>query len=150
MKNIRTMAIFASVAILALASPLAIFAADTPPAAYLPGLLQADQTPNGCVSCHAKHGDKDYTLPAELKRVKGHPDISKMVKVVPTDCEKCHTGKGKIPALASVVHKVHFGPTAENTATNHFVTGYSGSCLNCHKLDLGTGAMSVKTGPANW
>ena len=150
MKSSRTIALVVIAAVFAVASPLAIFAADTPPAAYLPGLLQADQTPNGCVSCHAKHGDKDYTLPAEVKNVKGHPDISKIVKVAPTDCEKCHKDTGKIPSIAKVVHKVHFGPTADNTAKNHFVTAYAGSCLNCHKLDLTTGDMSIKTGNANW
>lgn len=150
MINIRKAAIIAIVAAFAIAIPTALFAADTPPAAYLPGLLQPDQTPHACVSCHAKHGDKDYTLPAELKNIKGHPDISKIVKVAPTDCLKCHTGKGKIPALGNVVHKIHFGPTADKTATNHFVTAYSGACMNCHALDLTTGEMSVKSGPANW
>lgn len=147
MKNARTTAILVIAAVLAVASPLALFAADAPPAAYLPGILQADGTPNGCVSCHQKVGDKDYTIPAELKNIKGHPDVSKMVKSVPDGCAVCHKEGAKIPSLAKVVHMVHFGPDATK---NVFVQHYSGSCLNCHKLDVTTGAMSVKTGKANW
>jgi hypothetical protein len=142
MKNTRA---FIVLAFLALAA-FAVSAADTPPAAYLPGVLQADSLPNGCVSCHAG----DYSIPKELAKVKGHPDVSKVVKSVPDGCLMCHKAGAKVPTLASVVHIVHYGPTADKTAANHFVTAYAGSCLNCHTLDLKTGVMSFKKGAANW
>ncbi|HUX39236.1 MAG TPA: hypothetical protein VMV44_15155 [Rectinemataceae bacterium] len=143
MKNARSVMVVAIALVLAVASPLAIFAADTPPAAYLPGILQADGTPNGCVSCH----QGNYSIPNELKKVEGHPDVSKMVKVVPEGCAVCHKEGAKIPSLAKVVHMKHFGPDATK---NVFVQHYAGSCLNCHKLDVSTGAMSIKSGKANW
>lgn len=122
-------------------------AAESPPPAFLPGLLQTDTTPNGCISCHQKVGDKDFTIPAELRNIKGHPDISKSIKTVPDDCRACHRDGAKLPSIAKVVHLQHFGPDATKNA---FVQRYAGSCLNCHKLDLSTGTMSIKSGKANW
>jgi len=144
MKTVRVIALLAFVAL----AVLGVSAADKVPPAYLPGLLQADTLPNGCVSCHVKvAADKDYTVVAELKKVKGHPDISKVVKSVPDGCIMCHKAGAKIATLGAVVHQVHFGP---DTAKNVFVSTYGGSCLNCHKLDLKSGEMSFKKGPANW
>ncbi len=115
----------------------------------IPGLTAADQHPNGCIDCHANEGaGKDYRITTGLAALKGvkHPDISKIVKTVPTDCMMCHKAGGKIPALNIVVHKMHF----QNPATNVFVQVYQGSCLNCHKYDQASGVMSVKAAPANF
>lgn len=143
MKNSRALLLAIAVAVVALAFVLPV-AADGP-AAYLPGLTSADKFPNGCVSCHSG----DYSIPKEIAKIKGHPDVSKMVKSVPDGCVVCHSGKAgaKAPALAVAVHAVHFGPDA---AKNTFVTNYSGACLNCHKFDAKTNVMGMKTGAANW
>jgi hypothetical protein len=112
----------------------------------LPGLTAADTYAKGCVDCHKKDGANDYTIPTGLKNIKGHPDITKVVKNVPTDCAMCHKPNTKAGPIADALHKVHFADPTKNV----FVTTYGGQCLNCHKLDVTTGAMSVKAAPANW
>lgn len=116
-------------------------------APFLPGLTSKDEHPNGCVDCHTNQGEgKDYRLPAELAKIKGHPKIEKIVKTVPKDCTMCHKESGKVPALNLVLHKVHYARPADNA----FVNFYKGACLNCHALDVDTGDMSVKSGQKNW
>ena len=113
----------------------------------LPGITGKDEHPNGCVDCHVKVSDKqDFRLVNLPALVKGHPDISKIVKKIPDSCELCHKGTGKTPALANAVHKVHY----QEPANNHFVTEFKGQCLNCHQLNMTNGDMKVKSGPANW
>ncbi len=122
----------------------ALWAADVP---SLAGITVEDKHPNGCVDCHVKVDDeKDYRLPAELKHVEKHPQIEKIVKIVPNDCLKCHKEGTKPGDFNSVIHKIHFS----NPQENHFVLHYNGDCLNCHKLDMNTFKMGVKSGPANW
>jgi hypothetical protein len=129
-----------------LATILSLTAASDDSTVLLPGITTKDEHPNGCVDCHSKQGDKDYRLNTLPAQIKGHPDISKIVKKVPNDCTFCHKGSGKAAALANALHKVHF----QDPAKNAFVTVYKGLCLNCHQLDLATGAMKVKSAPANW
>jgi hypothetical protein len=113
----------------------------------LPGITGKDDNPNGCVDCHKNLGEgKDNRLPAMLAKIKGHPNVEKIVKVAPKDCTMCHKAGGKVPELNLVMHKVHFDKPTENA----FVTTYKGECLHCHALDQKTGAMSVKSGPKNW
>jgi hypothetical protein len=111
----------------------------------LPGITAADTYAKGCVDCHKKEGSNDYSLPTGLKNLK-HADITKVVKNVPTDCGLCHKATAKAGALADRLHAAHYA----DAATNVFVTVYGGSCLNCHKLDVASGAMSVKAAAANW
>jgi len=122
----------------------ALYGGDLP---ALKGITTKDDRPNGCVDCHKKiSADKDYSIPAELAKVDGHPKVNKIVKVVPKDCMKCHKEGRKSGPIGPIVHEKHF----ENPSENHFVKKYGGDCLNCHSLDLKTGVMSVKSGNANW
>ena len=122
-------------------------AASAGDAPVLPGITAKDENPNGCVDCHKNQGEgKDYRLSAGLAKIKGHPNVEKIVKVAPKDCTMCHKAGGKVPELSLVVHKAHFDKPTENA----FVTVYKGQCLACHALDLKTGAMSTKSGPKNW
>lgn len=119
-------------------------AADTP---FLPGITVKDENPNGCVDCHKNAGaGKDYRLSVSLPaNVKGHPDISKSVKAVPTDCTLCHAAGRNARPLQKAVHEVHYEKPAENA----FVTVYKGACLNCHVLSA-DGTVSVKAAARNW
>jgi hypothetical protein len=130
-----------------LAAVLGLTAASNDSTVLLPGITTKDEHPNGCVDCHIKVNDKqDYRLVNLPTLVKGHPDISKIVKKLPDGCMLCHNGKGKAPKLPLVLHKVHF----KGGMDNHFVANYQGQCLNCHQLNLETGEMTVKSGAANW
>lgn len=117
--------------------------AETP---SLPGITVKDTHPNGCIDCHKIEGSNNYTLPAELKKFPNHPDITNVVKNVPTDCLMCHRAGTTAGPLSQRLHKVHY----QNPTTNHFISSFGGDCLNCHTLDLKTGVMGVKSGPANW
>ncbi len=117
-------------------------AASAGAAPVLPGITGKDQYPNGCVDCHVK----DTLLPAMVAKVSGHPKIDKIVKTVPKDCMICHKAGGKAPEMNLVSHKVHYS----NPAKNGYVNDYQGSCLNCHALNVDTGAMAVKSGAKNW
>ena len=128
------------------AAVLSLTAASEDSSAWLPGITTKDDHPNGCVDCHNKQGDKDYRLNTLPAQIKGHPDISKIVKILPTGCTVCHKGSGKAPALSNALHKVHY----QNAAQNAFVTAYKGACLNCHQIDLTSGDMKVKSAPVNW
>lgn len=146
--NKRRVIVFSSLLVGGLlAAVLGLTAAANAPTPLLPGITAKDEHPNGCVDCHIKIDEtKDYRLVNLPKTVKGHPDISKIVKKLPEGCELCHNGKSKAPDLPLVLHKIHFKGGAEN----HFVAFYQGQCLNCHQLNMETGAMTVKSGPANW
>jgi hypothetical protein len=117
------------------------------PKPFLPGITVADEHPNGCVDCHKNQGaGKDYRLNVSLAQIQGHPKIDAIVKTLPDSCLICHKEGGKAGALNIVLHKAHY----EKGAENHFVQFYQGACLNCHKLDVATGKMTVKSGPKNW
>jgi len=119
-----------------------VVAASDESAALLPGITTKDDRPNGCVDCHVN----DLRLNTLLGTVKGHPDVSKIVKKIPDNCLLCHKGTGKAPALANLVHGIHF----KDAATNDFITKYKGQCLSCHQLVQTSGEVKVKTGTANW
>ncbi len=133
--------------VVGLIGAIAVLTAAAAPAPVLPGITGKDGLPNGCVDCHKKDGANDYLLTTALKKIKGHPDVTKIVKTVPTDCALCHKGgAGKPPAIAQIAHEFHY----KNAATNVFVTAYGGQCLNCHSLNADTGVMKVKSAAANW
>ena len=144
--RIKSTIVLLSVVMIAMVMATSLNAA---PAAPIPGLTAADEHPKGCVDCHQNLGaGKDYRITTGLAGIKGvkHPDISKMVKNVPTDCFMCHKTGSKTPALSIVLHKAHFA----DPASNPFVTFYQGACLNCHKLTPATGVIGLKAAPANW
>ena len=143
MNKTRTWTLIALLAIAVVVATLVLSGATAADSAYLPGLLQADSYPKGCVDCHKVDGGKDYRISAYLP--KDHPDVSKL-KTIPTDCASCHKRGGAGPELELVVHQAHYG----NTEKNGFVLYYRGACLNCHVLDAKTGLVSVKSGPKNW
>ncbi len=126
-------------------SVLALTAASDDSTALLPGINAKDDRPNGCVDCHVKDKE-DLRLNTVLAQIKGHPNVSKIVKKIPDGCLLCHKGGGKAPALGLVSHKVHYlGDTGKD-----FLTTYKGQCLSCHQLVLATGDVKMKSGPANW
>ncbi len=126
-------------------SILALTAASGDSAALLPGINARDDRPNGCVDCHVK-ASEDLRLNTVLAGIKGHPDISRIVKKVPDGCLMCHKGGGKAPALGLLSHKVHF----LGDAADDFLTKDKGQCLSCHSLDKSSGNVKVKSAPANW
>lgn len=109
------------------------------------GINSKDPFPSGCVSCHIKLPDKDVRLNVMLAKVGKHPNITSVVKVVPTDCAKCHK-EGSARSLSVSSHKMHF----QNPTKSEFISKFGGQCLNCHKLDAKTFKMSVKSGAKNW
>ena len=134
---------FVILAVLIAVSAIVLTADDL---VQLPGVNAEDQHANGCVDCHTVNGDNDYRLNVSLKEVDGHPPIDMMVKTVPTDCMTCHKAGAYAGALSTITHKSHFA----NPGENHFISYYQGQCLECHSLNLTTGAMTVKSGPKNW
>jgi hypothetical protein len=127
------------------AGALLLTAADNAKPPYLPGIMLADDHPNGCVDCHKNQGEgKDYRLNVSLAQLGKHPKIDAIVKKVPDTCFMCHKAGAK--ALNLVLHKAHYGKGADSA----FVKFYQGACLNCHKLDLASGKMTIKSGPKNW
>ena len=122
-----------------------IAAAPAMPA--LPGINAPDAQPKACVDCHVNAGGKDFRLSAVLAGLKGgHPDVSKLVRNVPSDCSKCHYASAKAPALGGMVHRNHYA----NLVNNDFLITDKGSCLTCHNIDLKSGKIGWKNGPANW
>ena len=143
-KSSQILAVFLAVG---LAGALLALTAAAAAAPVLPGINAKDNLPNGCVDCHKKDGANDYRLNTALKEIKGHPDITKIVKTLPADCALCHKGgAGKAASIAQVAHEFHYKDAAKNV----FVTVYGGQCLNCHALTADNGTMRVKSGAANW
>jgi hypothetical protein len=120
--------------------------AQVPPG-KLPGLVSADPFPKGCVDCHKLQADgKDYRLNVGLKQVAKHPDITSIVKNVPTDCTMCHKAGATAGLISSAVHKAHY----EAKGDGAFVKAYGGECLNCHTVNPTTFEVKVKSAPKNW
>jgi len=110
------------------------------------GITATDEHPNGCVDCHAKTGGGDYRLNVELDALGGHPPITAIVKTVPGDCLMCHKDGSNAGPLDLITHKFHY----QTPRDNHFISGYEGSCLQCHSLNTSNWQMTVKSGPKNW
>ena len=123
-----------------------ILTAQVPPG-KLPGLVSADPFVKGCVDCHkTQTGGADYRLNVSLKQVAKHPDITNLVKNLPTDCAMCHKAGTAARSLDVVVHKSHYEAKGDGV----FVKNYGGDCLSCHTLNTTTFAMTVKVAPKNW
>ena len=126
-----------------------VAAENSPPPAYLPGLLQSDPVPHGCVDCHILESDgTDRRLNKMVELIKNHPDLTRAFKKaeLPGTCLLCHKTGSKLGSLGPSLHKAHYG----EKFASQFVKNYAGSCLNCHTLDVSTGNMGFKTGIANW
>lgn len=128
MSRKRILLALAFVAVAAIIAPSAAFAAD-------------DKFPNGCVSCHT--GDR--LIPNMLAQIKGHPNVSKMIKSVPDGCAVCHKPNAKAPELKVAIHTVHKIKAADNAKA----ADVTGNCLNCHVINA-KGAIDIKLGKPNW
>jgi mono/diheme cytochrome c family protein len=123
--------------------------ASPPSVPFLPGVMVKDDHPQGCVDCHINAGEgKDYRLSKGVGALPDHPSITNAFKnaLIPDACLLCHKEGSKLGSMTAIIHKVHY----EGKANSTFVMVYQGSCLNCHAIDLNTGAMHIKSGPANW
>ncbi len=90
-----------------------------------------NNTPKGCLDCHANKGPgKDYSLKAEAMKVGGkdHPPVQgTSVK----ECLGCHGGEGLGAggkSFKTFLHKAHLNDKSA------FVTKYNGTCNNCHMM----------------
>jgi mono/diheme cytochrome c family protein len=146
MKRSRVVLIVGLLALGTVVAVVSLTAASAADAPFLPGITVADNFPRGCVDCHKVSGSQDLTVNGMLKKLGEHPDVTKAVTTVPTDCALCHKKGGAAPALNLVMHASHY----RDPAKSYFITGYKGACLNCHTLNAKTGEMKVKSGPKNW
>lgn len=119
---------------------LAVFGFALIAAFALPVSLAAADNPAGCVVCHK--GDK--ALPTLLATIKGHPNVSKIVKSVPDGCAICHKPGAKAPALHGLIHSIH----KVNAPANAGAADVKGSCLMCHSVE--GGQVAIKKAKANW
>ena len=136
----------------------------------IPGITSEDRFPGGCVDCHVKMPDRsmDVRLSAQMRpwyrevdrrvldrlepmqprgaaRVGPHPVLQPDVfRDVPASCRACHvSGADAAPSLGPMLHLLHLTGGREN----HFMTLFGGECTHCHKLDPGTGRLSLPSGP---
>ena len=112
--------------------------ADAP---YLPGITSNDPNPEGCVSCHKG----DTSLKNKLAELK-HRNVDSKVNVIPGDCGSCHTEDEGLDTMSQIAHSMHYAAGSKS----EFVTKHQGSCLHCHQLSTGDGAVTVKSGNKNW
>lgn len=136
-----------------------------PPAPKVNGITVADPFPQGCVDCHKNQPEMNFdatlapmlekwktAVPPELLElakkaatpgatVKGkHPDVSD-VKLIPQDCVRCHKADSKMgPPMRRLAHLIHLSGGEKN----HFIAYYGAQCTNCHKVDMATGAVTLK------
>ncbi|MGE5507804.1 MAG: hypothetical protein ACM3RP_04875 [Chitinophagales bacterium] len=93
----------------------------------------------GCLGCHKKVApDKDYTVQAELKKIKGHPELPASA-TIPKACTNCHKAGSSMGEFYKVIHKPHLTGA---TYTKEFDT----NCLGCHSITNGQpGAKGLTT-----
>jgi hypothetical protein len=104
------------------------------------------RAPHGCVSCHVKRGKSDRRLNALLPKIKGHPNVSRLVETVPKDCGICHKKGSNAPLLKAAIHKMH----SKGFALGAFAGKLTDPCLHCHRVNVRTGKIGVKSGLKNW
>jgi hypothetical protein len=140
-----------------------------PPAREVPGITAADEFPNGCVDCHIIRPEinKDVristilkkwnenvepkflemaqaTAPEGVKLTGKHPTVSAIIKNIPADCLSCHDRTSQTtPPLERMMHLYHLSGGEQNP----FMTIFRGECTHCHKLNAGTGQLSVPNRP---
>lgn len=112
--------------------------ADEP---YLPGITSNDPNPEGCVSCHKGEASLKKMLTALQ-----HRNVDSKISIVPDDCKSCHKEDEGLDTMAQIAHSMHYAAGSKSD----FVVKHKGSCLNCHQLSTGDGAVTVKSGKKNW
>lgn len=91
------------------------------------GTQQDPTGADGCNGCHRKVApDKDYTIAAELKKIKDHPSLP-ATAAVPKACTACHKEGAAAGKLARVLHKPHL-------AGQIYRKEYDTNCLGCHTV----------------
>jgi mono/diheme cytochrome c family protein len=144
-------------------------AAPRPPVQDIHAATTPDPFPGACVDCHLNHTDRKMDVrlstlmarwrenvdpklvakaraaaPAGVKVEGRHPDVPGALASIPGGCLSCHGKDSKrAPPFASLIHAIHLTGGADN----HYVAMFQGSCTHCHKLDSGTGALRVPSGP---
>lgn len=114
-------------------------------AIVVPAAPQADDFPEGCVSCHVVLPDgADKRLEKVLGEV-GHRSLKGKVEEVPADCIACHA-KIDDPSFSSLIHTAHF----DRAEANVFLQRFGGDCRHCHVMDGATGTAGTKEGSRNW
>lgn len=108
---------------------------------YLPGITSNDPNPEGCVSCH-----KGETSLKKMLTALQHRNVDSKVNIVPDDCKSCHKEDEGLDTIAQIAHSMHYAAGSKSD----FVSKHQGSCLNCHQLSTGDGAVTVKSGKKNW
>jgi len=142
--------------------------AAAPKLSDIPSITTPDRTPGACINCHKNYPEmkKDFRLTVILAgwrngtdpdifekakacapegvTLKGrHPDISALVKTIPTDCLMCHSRNSTVaPPFAKLLHLIHLTGGAENG----FLARANGTCTSCHKLDQKTGTWGLGSG----
>lgn len=86
MKRSRVVLIVGLLALGTVVVVVSLTAASAADAPFLPGITVADNFPRGCVDCHKVSGSQDLTVNGMLKKLGEHPDVTKAVTTVPTDC----------------------------------------------------------------
>jgi len=109
-------------------------------AADTAGTEQISAYPHGCVDCHTS---EKAGLIGDLLADFGHIEVDD-IEVIPDGCIECHTDDGGFLPMDEITHLAHFSHPPENA----FLTDYGADCLHCHAMDLETGAVTIKSGPA--
>ena len=107
------------------------FGAEEP---YLPGITSNDPNPEGCVSCH-----KGETSLKKMLATLQHRNVDSKVNIVPDDCASCHKEDEGLDTMAQIAHSMHYAAGSKSD----FVSKHQGSCLNCHQLSTGDGAVTA-------
>lgn len=119
--------------------PEADNAGDTPKYSTLMAASDADPYKNGCVSCHTKKGDVDRSLPAYVKKIEGHPEVT---ETTVNACYVCHEEQ-KRPELykkfVKGVHRIHWKSSV-------FYQKQNANCYSCHTVEA-NGVSGLKEYP---
>ncbi len=132
----------------------------------IPGITADDPFPQACVSCHAVLPDgRDVRIstrlgvwiegadsalvalaqssaPAGMVLQGKHPTVA--ATDIPGGCLMCHSRTSTMaPPFARMLHRIHLTGGDQSI----FLSMFQGECTYCHKLDLGTGAWSIPSGP---
>jgi hypothetical protein len=140
-----------------------------PPARAVPGINAPDSFPRGCVDCHVVYENPPMDVrigtllqhwcegadprllaaaqaatPAGVTLTGRHPEAAAALADVPGACLDCHGRDATdAPPFGRLMHAVHLADRPDNP----FLSMFQGECTHCHKLDAGTGAWTVASGP---
>lgn len=127
----RKWAIILAIAALAVAVLSAIALAQS----KLPGVVIADVSADGCLSCHKMGADgTDRSLAKSVPA--SHAKFSAKMLADVKGCYSCHAKRAD---MAQLMHEAHLVG-----AENHFIKSYGGYCTHCHAVNATTGAVTLK------